>query len=120
MTTATGRTTSAVSGSNSTLPMPTTWEIHNSRGGESMRLSCCAYSYRKALQGGTMTLPDFMKTCREIGFDGVELTAYYFPTTDRASLNQIKLLAHQEGLAISGTAIGRSEEHTSELQSRLH
>ncbi len=71
-----------------------------------MRLSCCAYSYRQALQSGQMTLPDFLRTCRDIGFDGVELTAYYFPTTERPFLNEIKLLAHKEGLAISGTAVG--------------
>jgi hypothetical protein len=54
-----------------------------------MRISCCAYSYRQALQSGDMTLPDFLQTCQEIGFDGVELTAYYFPTTERAFLNEI-------------------------------
>jgi sugar phosphate isomerase/epimerase len=71
-----------------------------------MRLSCCAYSYRQALQGGQMTLPDFLRTCRDIGFDGVELTAYYFPTTERPYLHEIKQAAHKEGLAISGTAVG--------------
>lgn len=71
-----------------------------------MKLSCCAYSYRQALQAGTMTLPDFLRVCRATGFDGVELTAYYFPTTERAFLNEIKLQAHREGLAISGTAVG--------------
>jgi sugar phosphate isomerase/epimerase len=71
-----------------------------------MKLSCCAYSYRQALQAGTMTLPAFLRICRTTGFDGVELTAYYFPTTERAFLNEIKLLAHREGLAISGAAVG--------------
>lgn len=71
-----------------------------------MRLSCCAYSYRQALQAGALTLPDFLQLCRAIGFDGVELTAYYFPTTERAYLNEIKLRAHREGLTVSGTAVG--------------
>jgi sugar phosphate isomerase/epimerase len=71
-----------------------------------MRLSCCAYSYREALRAGRMTLPDFLRTCREIGCEGVELTAYYFPTTERTFLNEIKQQAHREGLAISGTAVG--------------
>ena len=71
-----------------------------------MRLSCCAYSYRKALSEGAMTLADFLRTCREIGCDGAELTAYYFPTTERAFLNEIKLQAHREGIAVSGTAVG--------------
>jgi sugar phosphate isomerase/epimerase len=71
-----------------------------------MRLSCCAYSYRQALQSGQMTLADFLRACRDIGFDGVELTSYYFPTTERTYLNDLKQLAHKEGLAISGTAVG--------------
>lgn len=71
-----------------------------------MRLSCCAYSYRDALQSGAMTLQKFLATCRANGFDGVELTSYYFPTTDREYLNELKLLAHKHGLAISGTAVG--------------
>ncbi len=73
-----------------------------------MRLSCCAYSYRQAFKDGQMTLPDFLRVCREIGCDGAELTNYYFPTTERAFLNDLKLRAHREGVLLSGTAI-RSE-----------
>lgn len=71
-----------------------------------MRLSCCAYSYRQYLTSGQMTLDQFVETAAEIGFDGVELTAYYFPTTDRDYLNDLKRKIHRVGLAISGTAIG--------------
>ncbi len=85
-----------------------------------MRLSCCAYSYRQALQAGTMTLPDFLKRCRATGFDGVELTAYYFPSTERALLNQIKQQAHREGLDISGTAIGTDFAQPDAAKRREH
>ena len=71
-----------------------------------MPLSCCAYSYRQALQAEEMTLFDFMRRCRELGFQGVELTAYYFPTTERPFLEEIKQAAQTQGLAISGTAVG--------------
>lgn len=71
-----------------------------------MRLSCCAYSYRQHLQNGEMSLEAFVETAREIGLDGVELTAYYFPTTERAYLNRLKRHIHRQGLAVSGTAIG--------------
>lgn len=55
-----------------------------------------------------MDLPRFVRVCRDIGFDGVELTSYYFPTTERAFLNELKALCHREGVLVSGTAI-RSE-----------
>lgn len=71
-----------------------------------MRLSCCAYSYRTALQSGTLSLLDFLTLCRTLGCDGAELTAYYFPSLDRAYLNEVKRYAHKEGIAISGTAVG--------------
>ena len=76
-----------------------------------MRLSCCAYSYRHALQTGQMTLPEFIPLCRKTGFDGVELTSYYFASTERSYLNDLKRLAHREGMLISGTAIGSDFAH---------
>ena len=76
-----------------------------------MRLSCCAYSYRQAIQAGTMTLPEFIQVCRKTGFDGVELTAYYFASTERPYLDDLKRLAHREGMLISGTAIGSDFAH---------
>ena len=33
---------------------------------------------------------DFVDTTADLGVEGVELTAYYFPTTDRAYLNSLK------------------------------
>ncbi|MCC6443518.1 MAG: sugar phosphate isomerase/epimerase [Armatimonadetes bacterium] len=73
-----------------------------------MRLACCAYSYRDCLQGGKMTLEEFIATCAEMGLDGVELTSYYFPATDRAYLNEIKKCCFAQGLHISGTAVGNN------------
>jgi sugar phosphate isomerase/epimerase len=83
-----------------------------------MRLSCCAYSYRQAFKDGQTTLPDFLRVCREIGCDGAELTSYYFPTTERAFLNELKLRAHREGVLISGTAIRSEFTHPDEGKRR--
>ncbi|MGC8667096.1 MAG: sugar phosphate isomerase/epimerase family protein [Chthonomonadales bacterium] len=71
-----------------------------------MRIACCAYSYREELQNGSMTLEDFLDTIAKVGFDAAELTAYYFPTTDRSYLNHIKRNVHELGLTVSGTAVG--------------
>ncbi len=70
-----------------------------------MRISCCAYSYWEALTRKTMSLPDFIQTCADMGLDGVELTGYYFPDTSRATLNSLKRHCFRLGLAISGTAM---------------
>jgi sugar phosphate isomerase/epimerase len=85
-----------------------------------MRLSCCAYSYRQALQAGTLSLLDFIRTCQQIGFDGVELTSYYFPTTERGYLNEVKRFAHNEGVLISGTAVGNDFAQPDSAKRKQH
>lgn len=69
-----------------------------------MRISCAAYSFREALTKREMSLSDFIRLCAELGLDGVELTGYYFPDTNRATLNALKRECFRHGLAIAGTA----------------
>lgn len=71
-----------------------------------MRLGCAAYSYRDLLKKGEMTLPEFVRRCREMGLDGVELTAYYFDSTDRETLQALKRECFREGMHILATAVG--------------
>ncbi len=71
-----------------------------------MRLGCCAYSYRDVLKDGQWTLEDFIKACSKLGLDGVELTSYYFPSTERAYLNDVKRCCASLGLHVAGTAVG--------------
>jgi len=84
------------------------------KGGSRLKLSCCAYSYRQFLSGRnrTMTLDDFIETAVEIGLDGVELTAYYFPgEVTPEYLNHLKRKVFLLGLDISGTAVGNHFLH---------
>jgi len=73
-----------------------------------MRVGCTAYSYRKYLSTGAMTLEDFIATCSGIGLDGVELTAYYFPSVEASYLNRLKRMVFSNGLDISGAAVGNN------------
>lgn len=80
-------------------------------GKPALRVGCCAYSYRSCLTGPapTMSLEGFLDRCAELDCDGVELTAYYFPTPITPSL--MRRLARRcflLGLDISGTAIGNT------------
>ncbi|MFN3486700.1 MAG: sugar phosphate isomerase/epimerase family protein [Planctomycetota bacterium] len=75
------------------------------------RLSLAAYSLRKHLdlKNPTMTLAEFMQRSADWGFDGVELTEYYFPkpVTSEAAL-KLKREAIRLGLDITGTPIGNT------------
>ena len=55
-----------------------------------------------------MTLKDFLDKAVEMKLDGVELTSYYFPSTDDAYLYNVKRKAYLRGLDISGTAVGNT------------
>jgi len=71
-----------------------------------MKLSCCAYSYRQLFKDGQMALESFLETCAALGFDGVELTQYYFAEETPGYLNHIKRQAFRLGLDVSGAALG--------------
>ena len=72
------------------------------------KLSLAAYSYRDYLTGPktSMDLFDFVNLAADLGLDGVEPTAYYFPKElPQDYLRRLKQQAFLLGLDISGTAI---------------
>ncbi|MBM3214319.1 sugar phosphate isomerase/epimerase [Candidatus Poribacteria bacterium] len=73
-----------------------------------MHVGCCAYSFRQYLTKGEMTLEGFLDKAVEMGCDGVELTAYYFPNTETETLYTVKRQALRRGLEVSGTAVGNN------------
>ena len=44
-----------------------------------LKISLNAFSFDKSLRAGKMTIDDLLDYCAKIGFDGVDLTGYYFP-----------------------------------------
>ena len=44
-----------------------------------LKISLNACSFDKPLRAGTMTIDDLLEYCAKTGFDGVDLTGYYFP-----------------------------------------
>ncbi|HEV2399607.1 MAG TPA: sugar phosphate isomerase/epimerase family protein [Candidatus Sulfotelmatobacter sp.] len=69
---------------------------------------CCAYSYSKLLGAGRMTMEDVIRKAVELGIDGVDMTAYWFKSTDPAYLASLRHLAFKQGVCFSGAAIGAS------------
>jgi sugar phosphate isomerase/epimerase len=69
---------------------------------------CCAYSYSKLLRAGKMTMEDVIHKAVDLGIDGVDMTAYWFKSTDPAYLASLRHLAFKSGVWFSGAATGAS------------
>lgn len=78
-------------------------------GGSRLKTSLNAYSFNAPLLAGTMTLDDLLEFCAGQGFDGVDITGYYFPGYPQVPTDDyiyhIKRKAFLLGLSISGTGV---------------
>jgi len=74
-----------------------------------LKTSLNAYSFNKPLTDGSMSIAELIEFCAATGFDGVDITAYYFkgypqvPSDDY--LFDIKRKAFKAGLEITGTGV---------------
>jgi sugar phosphate isomerase/epimerase len=66
---------------------------------------CCAYSYRKYLQSGKMTMEDFFLKAVELEIEGVDVTTYWLKSTEPAYLHSLRHLAFKHALPFSGVGI---------------
>jgi len=76
--------------------------------GPRLLTGCCAYSYHKPLSAGEMTMEDVIRRAVELGIDGVDMTAYWFKSTDGPYLASLRHLAFKNGVCFSGAASGAS------------
>ena len=78
-------------------------------GGKRLKTSLNAYSFNASLTNGTMNIQDMLEFCSESGFDGVDITGYYFkgypavPSDEH--IYRIKRKAFSLGVEISGTGV---------------
>jgi L-ribulose-5-phosphate 3-epimerase len=70
-----------------------------------LRPALCAYSFRQELQSKKMTYQDVIRFAAENSLDGVDLTVYWFPSTDDAFLYDLKQLAYRTGVEIYSISI---------------
>jgi sugar phosphate isomerase/epimerase len=74
-----------------------------------LKISLNAFSFDKPLRDGKMTISDLLDYCARVGFDGVDLTGYYFPgypvVPSDEFIYQVKRKAFKLGIGISGTGV---------------
>jgi sugar phosphate isomerase/epimerase len=69
---------------------------------------CCAYSYDKDLKHGSMSLEDFIRKAVDLRLPAVDMTVYYFKSTDPEYLYRLRHLAYKHAVAFSGVSCGVS------------
>ncbi len=74
-----------------------------------LKTSLNAYSFNAPLSNGSMTIDDMLDFCAETGFEGVDITGYYFKGYPQIAsddyLFHIKRKAFGLGVEISGTGV---------------
>ncbi len=71
-----------------------------------LMVGCCAYSYTEQLTHGQMTMDDFIHKAVELRLDAVDMTVYYFRSTDPGYLEGLRHLAYKNAVFFSGAACG--------------
>lgn len=79
------------------------------KAGDGLKISLNAFSFDKPLKAGTLTISGMLDYCARVGFEGVDLTGYYFPgypvVPSDEFIYEVKKKAFKLGLGISGTGV---------------
>lgn len=70
-----------------------------------LRPALCAYSFRKDLQAKTMTYQDVIQFSADHDLDGVDLTVYWFPSTEDSFLMPLRRAAYLANVEIYSISI---------------
>ena len=70
-----------------------------------LRTAICAYSYRDDLQNKRMNYEDLVPLAVETGVDGLDLTVYWFPSTEDSFLLPLRRLAYKNAVEIYSISV---------------
>jgi len=77
----------------------------NTNNGVRLLVGCCALSYLRYFNAGSMTMEKFIVKCTELGVQGVDVTTYWLKSTEPEYLTSLRHLAFKNGIPLSGVAI---------------
>jgi sugar phosphate isomerase/epimerase len=82
-----------------------------------LKPALCAYSFRQDLQSKARSYEDLVRSCVEWDVDGLDMTVYWVPSTEREWLHSLRRLAYRCGISIYSIAI-RTELTRAEQKER--
>ena len=94
-------------------------DLLKTRGASRLRTAICAYSFRDPLQSKALTYPDLVSMAVAEEVDGLDLTVYWFPSTEDTFLLPLKRLAYRSAVEIYSISI-RTNLCRSTPQSQAH
>src|ERR1700730_2019161 len=68
-------------------------------------VGCCALSYLKYFNAGSMTMEGFIRKAVDLEVHGVDITTYWMKSTEPEYLTSLRHLAFMNGMSLSGIAI---------------
>ena len=84
-----------------------------------LKSAICAYSYRNELGKKTMTYEDVVNLASGWGVEGVDLTVYWFPSTEDSFLMPLKRVAYRQGVELYSISVRTNMcQATPELQQK--
>jgi sugar phosphate isomerase/epimerase len=108
---------SLLSASALAVPSLTPAAVETVSGKGRLRTAICAYSYRKLLESKAMTYEDLVRMSSDWGVEGLDLTVYWFPSTEDSFLLPLKRLAYRAGVEIYSISVRTNMcQPTEELQ----
>ncbi len=70
-----------------------------------LKPAICAYSYRKELAAKSLTYSDLVRIAVDHDVDGLDLTVYWFPSTEDTFLMPLRRLAYVNGVEIYSISV---------------
>jgi sugar phosphate isomerase/epimerase len=70
-----------------------------------LRTAICAYSFRNQLQAKSMTYNDLVNLAVDLDVDGLDLTVYWFPSTEDSFLLPLRRLAYTNAVEIYSISV---------------
>jgi sugar phosphate isomerase/epimerase len=70
-----------------------------------LRTAICAYSFREPLSKKSMTYDDLVRLAVDLDVDGLDLTVYWFPSTEDSFLLPLRRLAYRNAVEIYSISV---------------
>jgi len=70
-----------------------------------LRTAICAYSYRDQLKAKSLTYEDLVRLAVDLDVDGLDLTVYWFPSTEDSFLLPLRRLAYKNAVEIYSISV---------------